>query len=192
MMSSKMTIDEFTLSDYFACRYKVAIKQGLVSDQKAVPAENLDYEVEYRGRAIAMVLEKYPAFKKTDHRELAIDLHQIQESVVGQIVLTVDDLEVLKKTPRSRSTYAPILFAKFLATPSKRERRRLAFSAILIEKLLGSRPTIGRVVHGDAFKFTKVHLKKEIKEDSDAIQGIRAVSRSVEPTFTPIAEKDNC
>ena len=99
-----MTIDEFTLRDYFACRYKVAIKQGLVSGQKAVPAENLDYEVEYRGRTIAMVLEKYPAFKKTDHRELAIGPHQKQESVVGQIVLTVDDLqchldglEVLKK-----------------------------------------------------------------------------------------------
>ena len=182
-----MTIDEFTLSDYFACRYKVAIKQGLVSGQKAVPAENLDYEVEYRGRAIAMVLEKYPAFKKTDRRELAIGPHQKQESVVGQIVLTVDDLqchldglEVLKKTPRSRSTYAPILFAKFLATPSKHERRRLAFSAILIEKLLGSLPTIGRIVHGDAFKFTKVHLKKEIKEVSDAIQGIRAMGRSVD------------
>jgi hypothetical protein len=110
-----MTIDEFTLSDYFACRYKVAIKQGLVSGQKAVPAENLEYGVEYRGRAIAMVLEKYPAFKKTDHRELAIGLHQKQESVVGQIVLTVDDLQchldglaVLKKIPRSRSTYAPM------------------------------------------------------------------------------------
>ena len=63
-----MTIDEFLLSDYFACRYKVAIKLGLVSDQKAVPAENLDYEVEYRGRAIAVVLERYPAFKKADRR----------------------------------------------------------------------------------------------------------------------------
>ncbi|MDH4087572.1 MAG: TM0106 family RecB-like putative nuclease [Nitrospira sp.] len=175
------------MSDYFACRYKVAINQGLVSGQKAVPAENLDYEVEYRGRAIAMVLEKYPAFKKTDRLELAIGPHQKQESVVGQIVLTVDNLqchldglEVLKKTPRSRSTYAPILCAKFLATPSKHEKRRLAFSAILIEKLLGSLPTIGRIVHGDTFKFTKVHLKKEIQEVSDAIQGIQAIDRSVD------------
>jgi len=182
-----MTIDENILSDYFACRYKVVIKLGLVSDQKAVPAENLDYEVEYRGRAIAVVLERYPAFKKADRRELAIGPHQKQESVVGQFVLTVDDLqchldglEVLKKTPWSRSTYAPILFAKFLATPSKHERRRLAFSAILIEKLLGSLPTIGRIVHGHHFKFTKVNLKKEIKEVSDAIQGIRAIGHGVE------------
>ncbi len=182
-----MTIDEFTLSDYFSCRYKVAIKLGLVSDQKAVPAENLDYEVEYRGRASAVVREKYPAFKKADRRELAIGPHQKQESVVGQIVLTIDDLqcnldglEVLKKTSRSRGTYAPILFAKFLATPSKHEKRRLALSAILIDKLLGSLPTIGRIVHGDAFKFTKVHLKKEIKEVSDAVQGIRAIDRSVD------------
>ncbi len=92
----------------------------------------------------------------------------------------MDGLEVLKKTPRSRSTYAPILFARFLVTPSKHERRRLAFSAILIEKLLGSLPTIGRIVHGDAFKFTKVQLKREIKEVSDAIQGIRTMGRSVD------------
>ncbi len=180
-------IDECLLSDYFACRYKVAIKLGLVSEQKTAPAESFDYEVEYRSRAIAVVREKYPTFKKADRLELEIGPHQKQESVVGQIVLTVDDLqchldglEVLKKTPWSRTTYAPILFAKFLATPSKHEKRRLAFSAILVEALLGSLPTIGRIVHGDAFKFTKVHLKKEIKEVSDALQGIRAIGRSVD------------
>ncbi|MDH5740222.1 MAG: TM0106 family RecB-like putative nuclease, partial [Nitrospira sp.] len=175
------------MSDYFACRYKAAINQGSVSGQKAVPVANLDYEVEYRGRAIAMVLEKYPTFKKTDHSELAIAPHQKQESAVGRIILTIDNLqchldglEVLKKTPRSRSTYAPILFAKFLATPSKHERLRLAFSAILIEKLLGSLPTSGRIIHSDAFKFTKIYLKNEIKEVSDAIEDIRAIGRNVD------------
>ena len=182
-----MIIDEFLLKAYFACRYKVAIRLGLVSDVKPIPAESVDYEVEYRSRAIAIGLKKYPTFKKADPLELKIGPRQKQESVVGQIVLTIDDLqchldglEALKKKPRSRSTYVPILFAKFLATPLKQERRRLAFAAILIETLLGSLPTIGRIVHGDDFKFTKVNLKKEIKEVSDAIQGIRAIGRGVD------------
>lgn len=182
-----MIIDEFTLSDYFACRYKVAIKLGLGLDQIPLPADDRTHEFEYRNRAIAVVREKYPAFKITDRCELAIGPHPKLESVVGQIVLTLGDLqsnldglEVLKKTPRARGTYAPILFAKFLATPSKHEKRRLAFSAILIDKLLGSLPAIGRIVHGDAFKFTKVHLKKEIKEVSAAIQGIRVIDRNAD------------
>ena len=179
-----MTIDESILSAYFACRYKAAIKLGMVSNEETVPTENLDYEVEYRNRVIALVLEKYPAFKKVERLELESGYHHKQESVVGKIVLTVDDLqchldglEALKKTPRSRNTYAPILFAKFLATPSKHVRRRLAFAAILIEKVLGRLPTIGKVIHGYYFKFTKINLKKEIREVSNAIKGIRTMGQ---------------
>jgi hypothetical protein len=88
-----MTIDESILSDYFACRYKVAIKLGLVLDEETVPAENMDYEVEYRSRVIAHVLANYPTFKKMERLELESNPHHKQESVVGKIVLTVDDLQ---------------------------------------------------------------------------------------------------
>jgi len=176
-----MIIDESLLKDYFACRYKVAIRLGLVSDVKPIPSESFDCEDEYRNRATAMIFTKYPSFKKADRPGLEIGAHQIRESIVGQIVLTsggfhchLDGLEVLKKL-RSGSTFVPILFAKGIAVPSKHEKRRLAFGAIIIEALWGSLPVIGKIVHGEAFKFSKVNLRKEVKEVAQAIQGIQAM-----------------
>lgn len=135
-----------------------------------------------------MVLSKYPNFQKADRPEVAIGTgtEQIKESVISPIALTVDDLQchldrlqVLKKTSRSRNTYVPIVFTRFLATPSKHERRRLAFSAILIEKLLGSLPTIGMVIYGTNPKFKKIDLKEEIRKVIHAIQEIRKMGAGV-------------
>lgn len=88
-----MIINDFIISDYFACRYKEAGTLGLVPDLKPIFPGNQDFEVEYRNRAIEIVLEKYPTFKKVDPLHLDKHPKQKKESVVGLIILTGDGLQ---------------------------------------------------------------------------------------------------
>lgn len=178
-----MPLDEQIMCDFFACRYKVAIGLGLVSDQRPIAAvDTLGDEVEYRSKATARILDKYSTFQKAE----PLELWQTHTSVVGRIALTVDDLhchldglEASKKASQRRATYAPIVFVRSLAKPSRRDKRTLALGAVIIERLVGELPTTGRIVHGDDFKFKQVNLRKEIREVSDAIQSVRAIGRGV-------------
>ncbi len=178
----KVRVSPELFLDYLRCQYKVYLKtigkSGIKSDFQQLEVE---LKKEYANRAFKHLLTSYPTNRilrspkslknaLKNNYSLIINAH----ATIENLSINFDALMLVKG--KLASKYLPILFV-YNEQIHRHERLLLAFGGLVLTKISNYQTQFGRIIRGEAFTSTKVHIDKLIPSVELILSDIVAISQ---------------
>jgi len=159
------TINNQIFTDFLNCKYKAYLKlQGKTGQRSEYEALEVSLSTEYQKRA-----EKHVADSGILASKRALE-------VESNVTLSEDnmmvDMDALVKerysVESSQARYVPVIF-NYRNKTTKKDKLLIAFGGAVIARKEGSKSEYGRLVHGDGYRNTKVHLTESLVSECNRI-----------------------
>jgi predicted RecB family nuclease len=188
--SSILTEDIFAA--FLKCRHKAHLKihqtAGKPSEYQQLQARLADEhrlaarQIMLRTHGPASVIASPPSLAEAIRRRPALILDATTADADGSC-----RFDALEQIPGGG--YTPVLVTPHQGITAG-DRMRLAFGASVLARLQGSSPDTGRIVHGPAFKASRVSLPVLLASVRESVDQIRAIRDS--PTPPPLVLNRYC
>jgi len=168
--------------DYLQCQYKVYLKatgkSGIKSDFQKL---EIELKQEYVNRARDNLYKSYPADQISRSQKSLINAIKNNHELIINAHATIENLSVnfdalILVKGKLASKYFPILFV-YKEQIHRHDRLLLAFGGLVLAKILNCQTQFGRIIHGEAFTSTKVHIDKLISSLEPILSDIVAISK---------------
>ncbi len=152
------TINNQIFTDFLNCKYKAYLKlQGKTGQRSEYEALEASLSEEYQKRVQRHVADSgILASKRTLEVESNVTFRE------GNMVANIDALVKERHSVESSLTrYVPVIF-NYRNKIIKKDKLLIAFIGAMIVRKAESKSEYGRLIHGDDYKNTKVHLTESL------------------------------